>query len=539
MTRSYSRDTRTVAPIGAQNADSSRQPVELGITRAAGYKIPLSVTVQALPSEVVADLAWRLGIAGALYSLLFASLWIISAFTRPEGQAGNVWLWSIFGTAIALGLVVLIFSRRANAARVSHFGLVFEVLGALLIGLAETSLPYGPGEMIRGQSGIAIWVLLFVLLVPIPSKLAVLASFSSALMGVAGMGVNHILQAVPAPDAGQLLRLAAGPVLIAGVSMPLTRWIYDLGRQVQQERDAGSYQLLERIGAGGMGEVWRASHRMLARPAAVKLILPQSDIRQIERMEARLELEARATALLRSPHTVTLYDYGVTASGNLYYAMELIDGANLFDLVNLHGPMPPPRAAHVLRQLCLSLEEAHSLGVVHRDIKPQNILLGRQGVEHDFAKVVDFGLATLREESSDPRFTQQGFVAGTPAFMAPEAAYNISDVDSRSDLYSLGCVGYWLLTGHTVFTAESGTGMLLKQLHEIPIPPSERIESPIPEDFEAVLLACLEKTPDDRPESAAEIRRVLDALLRQDPWTEDQAANWWSLRQGRTCQGRR
>ena len=239
------------------------------------------------------------------------------------------------------------------------------------------------------------------------------------------------------------------------------RVVYTLGTEVTRARELGSYRLENRLGQGGMGEVWRASHRLLARPAAIKLI--RSTVAGgaggiSDDMRRRFEREAQVIARLRSPHTVTLFDFGVTEEGSFYYVMELLEGVDADTLIKRFGPIPAERVVHILRQMCHSLSEADSCGLVHRDIKPANIFLCRYGEDHDFVKVLDFGIAkAVHETSSEAQtaITIPNLIQGTPAFIAPEQALGSADVDTRADIYSTGCVAYWLLTGQLVFTADT------------------------------------------------------------------------------------
>jgi serine/threonine-protein kinase len=265
---------------------------------------------------------------------------------------------------------------------------------------------------------------------------------------------------------------------------------------------------------------------MLARDAAIKLVRGREG--GIPRdLVARFEREAKATAGLRSPHTVQLYDFGRSDDGAFYYVMELLDGFTLDRLVERYGPLPPERVVHVLRQACRSLAEAHAAGLVHRDVKPGNVFLCRYGGEADFVKVVDFGLVKDVSASGGTNLTQTGLIAGTPAFMPPEMALG-KEVDGRADLYALGCVGYFLLTGLPVFDRKTALETLHDHTSTLPIPPSRRVSTPIPADLEAVLLACLAKEPADRPESA----RVLEARLAATVpagggWSSADAERWW------------
>jgi serine/threonine-protein kinase len=285
-----------------------------------------------------------------------------------------------------------------------------------------------------------------------------------------------------------------------------------------------------------MGEVYQASHRILARPAAIKLIRSEMLLgpnRPAGELAAkRFQREAEAAAHLRSPHTVKLYDCGVTEDGTLYFVMELLDGMTLDQLVHKHGPVSPARVIYILRQVCASLAEAHARGLVHRDIKPANIHVGRLGLHHDFVKVLDFGLVKSvasakgeSGESGESRLTAAGMTPGTPAFMAPEMAAGDA-VDGRADLYALGCVAYFLLTGKPVFESESPLQMMAKHLRETPAPPSASASQPIPAALDAVVLQCLSKRPEDRPSDAAALARAL-AAIKVEPWTEARAKEWW------------
>jgi serine/threonine-protein kinase len=274
---------------------------------------------------------------------------------------------------------------------------------------------------------------------------------------------------------------------------------------------------------------------MLARPAAVKLIHTGSlgvDSRSAALLVARFEREAQATALLQSPHTVEVYDFGTTADGTFYYVMELLEGIDLEVLVRRFGPLPPERVVHILRQVCTSLAEAHHRGMVHRDIKPANIYLCQRALEDDFVKVLDFGLVKQRSSpasSTDLRLSQTGIVHGTPAYLAPETACGEDPVDGRADLYGVGCVAYWLLTGRLVFERDSYAAMLLAHATVEPDPPSRHAAGPVPPALDALVLCCLAKEPAHRVQSADELRALLTAIELGTPWTAARAAGWWRV----------
>ncbi|MBA3259018.1 MAG: serine/threonine protein kinase [Gemmatimonadales bacterium] len=312
--------------------------------------------------------------------------------------------------------------------------------------------------------------------------------------------------------------------------------IRHLGREVRRARLLGSYRLVERIGMGGMGEVWKAEHRLLARPAAIKLIKGAGTVEAFDPVaEKRFRREADAAASLRSPHTIQLYDFGIARDGRLYYVLEGID---LERLVARFGPQPPARVAQILRQVCHSLAEAHAAGLVHRDVKPANLHLGRVGLDYDFVKVLDFGLVKgeHRWDRDDLRLTSPELTAGTPAYMAPELTSN-DQVDGRADLYALGCVGYFLLTGTMVFQADTAVQLLLRHLQAEPEAPSARLGTPLPPDLERLVLWCLAKSPDERPPGARELG---EALERSDAgeWTQDQARRWWASSRTEEAGGR-
>jgi serine/threonine-protein kinase len=307
--------------------------------------------------------------------------------------------------------------------------------------------------------------------------------------------------------------------------------------------ELGSYQLEEKLGEGGMGEVWRARHRLLARPAAVKLIRrapvsgPAGDLS--EDLMRRFEREARATATLRSPHTVELFDFGVSPDGALYYAMELLEGLTLDALVRRHGPVPAERAIFILRQVCHSLSEAEARGLVHRDIKPANIFLCRHGEDYDFVKVLDFGLVTsLDDEPALAATRTLGHqIRGTPSFFAPEQVLG-REVDGRTDIYALGCVAYWLLSGSLLFTDESPIAQAMHHA-QTPAPRlAERAAQLLPEALEETVMACLAKDPGSRPASARELSRRLAAVPLSADWTEDRARSWWLRHEAATSRVR-
>ena len=293
---------------------------------------------------------------------------------------------------------------------------------------------------------------------------------------------------------------------------------------------AGSYRLVTPLGSGGMGQVWLGRHRLLARPAAVKLIRHDARPGQAEQqLVRRFQREAQVTAGLRSPHTVQLYDFGVNDSGSFYYVMELLKGLDLHQIVTRFGPQPPERITMLLRQACRSLAEAHEHGLVHRDIKPANLFVTRLGTEYDYLKVLDFGIVKDQPGQNSTMLTSEGILQGTPAFMAPELIAGGS-LDGRTDLYSLGCTAYWTLTAQLPFQATTPAQMLVHHLQTPPTPPSRVSELPIPRELEAILMTCLEKDPAKRPPSALELDARLAQVVAAEPaWTDENARAWWDV----------
>jgi serine/threonine-protein kinase len=303
--------------------------------------------------------------------------------------------------------------------------------------------------------------------------------------------------------------------------------IYGLHREVTEARQLGQYTLEEKIGAGGMGEVYRARHAMLRRPTAIKLLRDGSE-RELHRFEQEVQLTARLT----HPNTISIFDYGRTPDGAFYYVMELLDGVTLEDLVARNGHQPPSRVIHTLRQVCAALREAHSAGLIHRDIKPANIFLCRHGGLPDVVKVLDFGLVKELNTGSETKESSINHLVGTPLYMSPEAIASPSKVTAQSDLYALGAVGYFLLTGQPVFSGESVVEICSHHLHSVPERPSRRVATPVPADLEDILLDCLKKTPGERPASALELDRRLSACADANGWKEKDAEGWWQRHDG-------
>jgi hypothetical protein len=489
---------------------------------------PATPRPRQLPRELIEGGVRRIAWVGLALALTAAGVFVTGALMQPGwiDPAHAPLSYSIASAGIALsGLLLAALPWLRRPAVAMNLALALEPAAGLFISLAENSVAY-TGEPIRSSSSVAVWIVVFALAAPAPFSRALAAALATAAMTPAGLAAQVLLGNVPSPPAPVWAVLSTAPFLMAAASTLLGRLIYRLGAEVRAAREFGGYQLVERIPGGGMGEVWRARHHIVGREAAVKLVRPELfETGAGARLDAlrRFEREAHATASLHSPHTVALYNYGLSEDGRLYYVMELLQGFDLETLVTRWGPMPAARAAAVLIQVCDSLAEAHEAGLIHRDIKPANIMLTHAGAGGDFAKVVDFGLA----QPLDPADRSLHTIAGTPAYLAPEVLAGAAP-EARSDLYSLGCVACWLLTGRTVFEAATAPLMMQAHLTRAPAPLSPRAPRPIPAGLEAAVMACLEKDPARRPASAREFAARLQALRIEPPWTPQDAAHWWS-----------
>lgn len=319
-----------------------------------------------------------------------------------------------------------------------------------------------------------------------------------------------------------LLALAAVAIFI--FTLIVARVRREAQKAAVEAKELGQYRLEEKVGSGAMGVVYRGYHAMLRRPTAIKLL-------NVEKVNdasiKRFEHEVQITCQLNHPNTIAIYDYGKTPEGVFYYAMEFLDGIDLELLVNKFGPLPEGRVIHILSQICGSLYEAHSQGLVHRDIKPSNIMLNRRGGEADVVKVLDFGLVKALDQEKQSGMTAAGTLTGTPLYMSPEAIQSPSLVDSCSDLYAVGAVGYFLLTGKPVFEGESVVDLLSQHVNDKPIPPSLVIGKTVSEELEHALLGCLEKNRANRPQTARILAQLLNKTPTASAWSQEAAEAWW------------
>jgi serine/threonine-protein kinase len=360
-----------------------------------------------------------------------------------------------------------------------------------------------------------------------------------------GVLVNGILCLMPLAELVVAARLFprsaealnASVVSVTALSMAIgfvlatygTHKITSLRQQAFEARRLGQYRLTEFLGAGGMGEVYLAEHQMLKRPCAIKLV--RSGSLADGKALARFEREVRAMARLTHWNTVEVFDYGCAEDGSFYYVMEFLPGMSLQEVVEQQGPLQPERAAYLLRQVTEALIEAHSVGLIHRDIKPSNIIASRRGGRYDVAKLLDFGLAAYVDEMQDIRLTQEGAIAGSPYYMAPERFLENDEPDAGCDIYSLGATAYYLLTGRPPFVGEKPLQVMVAHAREEVVPPTQYVPA-IPADLEAVVMRCLEKDPSGRFKNVAELEQALDQCQCTNQWTQEFAQQWWSAKTG-------
>jgi serine/threonine-protein kinase len=498
-----------------------------------------------LPPDVLAQSARRLRVLALLYAFCFFMAGYFPSLLFAADRAklfSRFVLWGpgAISMVVALFVVALTSNPRIPLGVVMVIGLGFEVASSFGIAMAEFLDPSTLDFNARwvGLSWVAVWILLFTVVVPSSPRRTVIAALASVSSVPIVTGFVIATNQVADVTASKFFFALVFPYLLvvvlayAGASV-----IYALGKEVTRARALGGYRLVERLGAGGVGEVWRAKHHLLARPAAIKLVrrefLGASDPIRRRQMEERFGREAQATAMMRSPHTIALYDFGLADDGTFYYVMELLDGFDLDTLVKRFGPIPAERAIHLLIQVCHSLAEAHGVGLIHRDIKPANIFVCRYGREVDFVKVLDFGMVKsqreFKDEPAETQLTEDFAICGTPAFMAPEQATDSRLIDGRTDLYAVGCLGYWLITGQYVFTGRTAIEVLMQHAQAAPVPPSARTEMPVPSMLDTLILSCLAKNPDDRPASADALASALGSLVPGPRWTTPRAQEWWDL----------
>ena len=510
------RDTRTSSSVG----DSGR--------------------TSRLPTELLSEQAQRLVVFSTVGLVLWSFALLLDSFIMPWAWDGWVRNWRSITLELcgSIGSAVMCWYLKQSDTTLeekSNAGIVMMLMHAAGIAAFNAwAVPPVHGDILR-ISWICVLILIYAMIAPSTPRRMLVASLVAASFDPLAYWIAWLMGGQPLAPAYVFI-ICWPTYACAFVAVVPARVLQRIGRRLREAQDLGSYHLVERLGAGGMGEVWRAEHRLLARDAAIKLVRPEvlgaRDENEARLTLKRFEREAQATAALSSPHTIQVFDFGITQDGTFYYVMELLTGRDLESLVREFGPLPPNRVIYLLRQVCHSLADAHARGLVHRDIKPANIYVCRMGLEYDFTKVLDFGLVKIQAgtgHARDPQTlaTMENTTPGTPAYMAPEVILGGSDVDRRADVYSLGCVAYFLLTGELVFEADTSMKMLMQHLHAQPSPPSERTEIPVPRELDELVLACLQKDPKLRPQDAGELYQTACQCRNRDEWSSDEARRWW------------
>jgi serine/threonine-protein kinase len=477
----------------------------------------------------------------AVTLLLSAGLALVLVRDLVFGRA-SVWPFQAAATVAMVFLAALVSAVRSaserglKAAEAVAFGLAAAVVAvhlwhAQLSGTARgdaSSLEAGSKDAVIGTT---IVLFTYALLIPAPHRrawrsIAAIATFPVATEALLFLAFPEVLRLASGVATvrrfGETISLLVTAALLSGYGAHLVRTMHVRAREARQ---FNQYRLRHEIGAGGMGEVYLAEHRLLKRPCALKVLRPEraGDSRSL----SRFEQEVRATALLSDPNTLEVYDYGRTADGTCFYVMEFLDGLTLDDLVVRHGPMPPGRVIYLLRQACEALAEAHAAGLIHRDLKPANLFAARRGRRHDFLKLLDFGLVEVVAERHPVGPSRERAVCGTPQYMAPEQITGDRALDRRCDLYAIGGVAYTLLTGRPPFEGSTANEVMNAHVHDPVVPPS-RFRPDLPPDLEQFVLHCLAKDPDGRPQSAEELEKVLSACGSANEWDATRAAAWWA-----------
>ena len=447
----------------------------------------------------------------------------VAPHLMANGIAFGVWALTRRRPIFSMATLTLI-----DAALILMLGTGFAIMGAHLQHVGMSLIDSPREAMQTATLAIAFTMMWRSVTVPsTPQRTGLLTSLAVTPLILADIVV---LGGAPQPMSARVASTSMAVLWAIATALIATlgaNVVFGLRREVQKAKRLGQYVLEEKIGEGAMGIVYRASHALLRRPTAIKLLPPE---RAGQKSLQRFEHEVRLTARLTHPNTVAIYDYGRTPDGVFYYAMELLDGLNLEELVRTDGPQPDGRVIAIMRQVCRALAEAHDLGVIHRDIKPGNIILTVRGGEPDVAKVVDFGLVKeIDSRSASATMSAEGIVlAGTPLYFSPEAITTPDSLDARSDLYAVGAVGYFLVTGQPLFEGRTIMELCAHHLHTPPTPPSVRLGRPVDPDLESLLLACLAKSADARPASAAALAAALDRSPAAATWSASDARAWWA-----------
>ncbi len=487
---------RALSPLRSEDSPESREFLQarlrlflklVSILSGGFFALGLLITVVAFPEYVGQNLSHPSTIAHVAVTIAMMSMWLFVG-TKPRSVR-------------ALDLV--------------------DALGTIVLGVGFALMTMGQHGARHGE---------FVALLAVGWTLVARAALvpchalRTGALGTLAMSPLIVLTYAVAEDHAVMRAVYVGFWTIVAVvtTTVISRIIYGLQRQIREAMKVGQYTLVESIGEGGMGVVFRADHALLRRPTAIKLLAPdKAGVRDI----ARFEREVQVTSRLTHPNTVAIYDFGRTPDGLFYYAMEYLEGLTLEHMVNALGPLPPSRVVHLITQVCGALREAHDSGVVHRDVKPSNIIVTMRGGVPDVVKVLDFGLVKIADQSA-PELSGENAVTGTPLYMAPEALVAPDSIDARADTYAVGATMFFLLTGTTVFRGKTLIEICSQHIHEPPVAPSQRLGQPLPDGLDALVLRCLAKAPGDRPASVSDVARALVAL-DVPAWSAAEAETWW------------
>jgi len=493
----------------------------------------------ALPPALLKQARERLGRLAILFSVLW-SVSLVLAFALvplderiPRESYLPYMGFFLNSLLMTLGLFLATRTKLLSDSKVLHLGLVYEVVLCFMISYVTIWRVYVDTGWMPNATWAGIIIVVYPLIIPSAPKRTLFAGLAAAATTPLSIMILSLEGTIPYHPMDYVV-MSIDPLICVAIAVFGSRVVHGMQQEVARATELGSYRLQERLGSGGMGEVWMAEHRLLSRPAAIKMMRPQAiggSNEDVTVLVKRFKREAQATSMMHSEHTIDLFDFGTTDDGLLYYVMELLEGFDMEQLVEEWGPVRPERAVFLLRQVCHSLGEAHESGLIHRDVKPANLYVCRYGRDHDFVKVLDFGLVKSADESmlDDAKLTAANIAGGTPAYMSPEQILGNRPADGRSDIYALGCVAYWLLTGQLVFDGSTPMETMVDHTRTPPVPPSERSEIEIPARLEEIILSCLEKDPENRPQTVDELDEDLRSVSLDEQWNEERAREWWSV----------